>query len=409
MLKKNFHITENGPKKCTAGIRNCPVGGAHFEFKDEAQLAYELTSEQKYSPFQSLRKKSSPFTSHIDRANKLIAKEEADLAMRDERQKGGTLYHQLLKEGFTEEELVARAQEELRNRESGITFIHSDEGEAPIAGLLYTGDYKAEEEWGLHHISKSLKNGEYPPENVVQLEKDGYSYLILRGERSYEWDGKNPEQSASIQRAMKEARNSYDNWKAGTDWRFEDKLNKLNAAEMKEQALKLGVKAKTKDEARKAILADHYGNPRTTAQGYFQSGDALAIVTKDPLEAKMFAKLKEANDGGNLRVGSSSNPFSNGVGFYDQRDLSRAARERVIRTAEAKRSAEAFVAETRTKMRERGSVFAVSPEANHETQDIREATYWLNHAPNGRKQIFGRFTKEQLDRIADGDYSDVKD
>lgn len=36
-----FHITEDGPKVCTASKRACPIGGEHFEDQLAAQLAYE--------------------------------------------------------------------------------------------------------------------------------------------------------------------------------------------------------------------------------------------------------------------------------------------------------------------------------------------------------------------------------
>lgn len=42
-----FHLTEEGPKPCNANVRECPIGGAHFESKDAADRAYEgkLASE----------------------------------------------------------------------------------------------------------------------------------------------------------------------------------------------------------------------------------------------------------------------------------------------------------------------------------------------------------------------------
>ncbi len=36
-----YHLTEDGPKRCTATVRECPLGGAHFETQAEASKAHE--------------------------------------------------------------------------------------------------------------------------------------------------------------------------------------------------------------------------------------------------------------------------------------------------------------------------------------------------------------------------------
>lgn len=41
MAKVIYHLTEDGPKKCTAAPGNCPLGGEHVEGFKEANLAYE--------------------------------------------------------------------------------------------------------------------------------------------------------------------------------------------------------------------------------------------------------------------------------------------------------------------------------------------------------------------------------
>lgn len=36
-----YHLTEDGPKRCAATVRDCPLGGAHFESKQAATTAHE--------------------------------------------------------------------------------------------------------------------------------------------------------------------------------------------------------------------------------------------------------------------------------------------------------------------------------------------------------------------------------
>lgn len=50
-MAKRYHVTENGPKRCEARRRVCPVGGAHFTSKDEAERAYSFTATTKFNIF----------------------------------------------------------------------------------------------------------------------------------------------------------------------------------------------------------------------------------------------------------------------------------------------------------------------------------------------------------------------
>lgn len=42
----NYHVTEDGPKICRASKVACPIGGAHFDTKENAQYAYEFAMEK---------------------------------------------------------------------------------------------------------------------------------------------------------------------------------------------------------------------------------------------------------------------------------------------------------------------------------------------------------------------------
>jgi hypothetical protein len=41
----SYHLTPEGPKRCTASVRSCPLGGEHFGTVQEAEAAYAATFE----------------------------------------------------------------------------------------------------------------------------------------------------------------------------------------------------------------------------------------------------------------------------------------------------------------------------------------------------------------------------
>ena len=410
-MNNKFHITDSGPKKCTASVRDCPIGGTHFETKAEAEQAYEFKADKKFSPFDVFRKHVDPFTKHITEANKHIESLEDNMKIRDQRQIDGTLYHEMLADGVTAEELEARFQERVDLRMSGLGYIKSAEGSVRAIGLSYGGDYKAEEEYGISEIAKSLRNGEYSPDDVVFHTEDGMSFLTVRGARTSPWT-KNPVTMANADRAEAEARRRFDGYApyeyTKSKWQLRDKPIAELRAELKGKIVPLPkTKERVIDEILKLRFPDGGAGLRTPAVGEFQNGTALAIATKDPLEAKMMKKLKESHDSGNLRLGNTTNPFGGGVAFYDDRDLTREHKSSLIRAEEASKASKAYIAETKNDMRKFGSVFAVSPRVDENLKDVRESSYWLNFSPNGHSQIFGFFNKTQLDRMALGDFSDA--
>jgi hypothetical protein len=407
-MANRFHLTDNGPKTCTASVRDCPIGGAHFEDKEAAELAYELKAEKKFNPLGALKKKSDPYTSHIARAEKRIRSLESDMKIRDARQKNGTLYHELRAEGITDELLEERFAVETNNRESTIGYTESEEGSVRAVGLTYGGDYKAEEEWGMAAITKGLQDGTYGPDDVLLYTKGDTTILAVKGERTYGWSA-NPEENDDVKRAEESARKRYNRYTPFEVQQMKWKLQNQSVADMRAQLKgKVVPLPKTRDELLSALVKlNSQKEYHTPAMGEFQTGKALVIVTKDPLEAKLMTKLKESHNNGSLRVGGSSNPFGRAALFYDERDLSRERKAGLIRDEEAQKSAQAYIADTQAKLKAKGNLYAISPDASGETEDIREARYFLNYAPQNAKQISGWFNKEQLERIADGDFSDV--
>jgi len=407
-MANRFHLTENGPKPCNATVRDCPIGGAHFENKELAEQAFEFKADKKFGPFSGLRKKANPFTAHIAKAEKRIRSLESDMLVRDARQENGTLYHELRSEGITDELLEERFAEESNTRMSTVGYTMSEDAQAKAVGLTYGGDYKAEEEWGMAAITKALANGEYGPDDVLVYTKGDSTVLAIRGERTRAWTP-DTETNTYLKRSEAEALSRYDSYTPYELWDTKMTVQNKSVADLRAELKgKVTPMPKTKPELIDAVVKLRVNKEfRTPAIGEFQTGAALVIVTKDPLEAKLMAKLKESHDGGNLRVGSTQNPFGRSALFYDDRDLTRSHKAELIRQEEANKAATAYIAETKERLNAVGNVYAVSTRVDPNLADVRDSTYWLNLSPRGRKQIFGMFTKDQLERIAGGDFSDV--
>lgn len=395
-----FHNSEDGPRPCHANVKACPVGGDHYESLETAQKAYEDEMSKSVGIFNKLMTKKDPNTAHIREAEKRIKASEKDLKARDARQGKDTVIHQLYREGITDDDLKKVMELKLNNREAGIGYLSTSEGSDMIVGVTYTGDYRAEEEWGLAHISKSLAEGTFKKDDVRFFEKDGKGYLLIKGERSYnfEEDAKN---------SLKTADDRFSNY---VDY---DERNKRFSLERKSIAqLRSEFKGKIKPLPTKksdlinAVLdlerpKDFIKHP----QGEFHLGNALAIVSDNPAMIATMRHAKDAHDNGSLRVGNSSNPFSNGVVFYDERDISRDDKINLIKSEEATKAAVDYISETEKKLKENGRVYANSPRVGPELKDVRDSKYWLNYSPKNHKQIFGWFNKEDLDKIANGDFS----
>jgi len=413
---KRFHITENGPKPCEARIRDCPVGGEHFKSKEEAEAVYEFIASKKYGLFGVASKDSNPYKAHVRRAERRIKAMEKDLRMRDARQNGGTIYAQLIKDGFDDKLITERLSEETNQREGGVGLLSEQFYESsPVVGLTYGGDFKAEEEYGLAHIAKGLHDGTYAKDDVVLVDEGETTYLVIRGERTYDWrpeDIKNPETSSG--RAWKIATDRYENYTSPNDIFLKMRLNARDVDELRSHWGKIAPAGERKPLTKKALISRivelEKGAPKRKPMiGEFQTGSALTLVSKDPFERKMMQKMKEAHDAGALRVGSSSNPFGSAALFYDDRDLPRIAKTNQIYDEEANKNAKAFITPTRTELEKNGYVYAVSPRVSNAYADIREAKFWLNYSPKNHKQISGLFTKQELDLIASGDYTPVKE
>lgn len=51
-----YHVGENGPARCRALVRACPIGGDHFDNEGEAEREYDRQMRVKYTAIQAHRK-----------------------------------------------------------------------------------------------------------------------------------------------------------------------------------------------------------------------------------------------------------------------------------------------------------------------------------------------------------------
>jgi len=393
-----YHLTENGPKDCTATVRTCPIGGAHFETKEAAEAAYEFKAERKFSPFSVLKKKVDPHLKHISNANERIKKLSRELDARSERQRSETLFHQLIAEGFSREEIEARFNERVEVRHSGVSYVDNGEGEK-VLGISYRADHRSEEERGLNALVDGLAAGEYRPQDIRVHERGELTILAVRTDlRKLEPTIRTMNQSEEL------ALERYGTTKSPAEW---DRYNQLDDEEYEELKAryedKLSEIPEDKDDLIEEIIA--YENPngfRPQAVGEFSNGDALVLATKDPLEASLYRKLGAASEAGTIAVGTGAR---GSLTFYDERDMSRTAKEKEIRREEAEKTALAYVSDAQAKLQKMGNLSSIQPRVEHDIQDIRNAKFFVNYSPAGHRQIVGVYTKEELEAFADQDFS----
>lgn len=58
-MAKKFHITDDGPKECLAGVRSCPKGGEHYESFNEATNVYVKQLEGVHGNVKTFKKSLS--------------------------------------------------------------------------------------------------------------------------------------------------------------------------------------------------------------------------------------------------------------------------------------------------------------------------------------------------------------
>lgn len=417
-MANNFHITKDGPKPCNAQIK-CPVGGSHFSDEKEAQKVYESKMNKTHEKgLKKLFKKYSSNTVHLKNIEKRLKQNEQDFKDRDERQKDGTVYDQLLKNGITDEELNKMLKLESAQREGGLSTLANKKGDKEVIGVSYNADSKYEEEEGLRKIEENLREG--------KMTKESVAYEVIDGKGVFSISSDPNGMSGYKENSLREAIHSFNKWEKFDmeELREEMKLNNKSVSELREN-LKGKVKPlpKNRKDLVKATVKYNNGTINdkvdTPPQGYFQTGRVLTIVSDNEVMKKSFEKMKEANDTGNLRMGTSKNPFSHGSIFYDDRDVSRESKTKEIKQEEVDKAMTERIAPTVDKLKEisRYPHVNVTPRSNEDINDLRNGRYWVDFTPKNLDKekyltrssdnVFGYFNETQINQMIAGDYSEM--
>lgn len=348
-------------------------------------------------------------------------KNKIDLKERESRQGKGTLYHQLLRSGLTKEMLNERLSYKLNQEEVGWgTLSTYDKDEDPVIGLVYTGEYRHESERGIATIAAKLEAGALADEDVKYFEDSkGRGVLVIAA------DVRHYARSAAGDEVIERRINTLnDKWNKSLDaftseqsqFRYNNyRTVKEMTDELKAEGLK---KIPTKRKELEIFYTKHNVKgevKRSPGIGNLHHGDYLVIMTEDQPTKDLMSKIEDIHKSGNLRMGSSANPYSRGSMLYDQRDLGPKSADWNRKTSEAQNKALEMVdgikhklIEKTTKDRFAGSLYSLSStNADANTTDFDGVKYWLNYSPKGFRQIMGYFTKEELEKIADDDFSVV--
>lgn len=306
------------------------------------------------------------------------------------RQTAGTVYRQLLAQGFTPASIEAEAEDFVDTRRIAIVMVAQDGSDDPVIGVQYGGDFRAEEEWGIPEISKALRDGDWK-RRLFTGNVEGHFYLGLHADQGVNhWRGQehiDTRTAEALRRARLEA-----------EWKAKSVTRGKTAQQLRTGLRDAGVEGplpRTKVE-----LEDMYRRivgkvPERVSVGEFHYGDTLIMLPAAPVLEATLRILADA--GKHLRMGGSSSPFDRGAVLFDDRDLTG-------ETVEAMRAREDYLRRMNRKaepirkaLAEKGFVYALTPGRRENGEDL----FFLNYSPHDRrfKQQSGWFTLAQLSEL----------
>lgn len=263
---------------------------------------------------------------------------------------------------FGSEAVEEALTQEVRQREIGLTYM-SDTMGGRILGLAYGGDFRSEEESGMNALYKFYETGKDQAETVHRVSTSaGEAYVFIVPKTVY---------GRTDDRAVNSS--------------IEDAVTRVENGE-------------------KNVGEFHYGR-------------ALVAFPENEVEREILERLKDAANHNALRLGSSSNPFSRGTMFYDDRDLSVGMKREVEASKKWAAAELEKTNEVREKFKAAGqAIYAISRPTTgfksllhrDEEVDPNETYYWLNSGSVpalGGKQAYGYYTLKELEAMADGDWS----
>lgn len=318
---------------------------------------------------------------------------ESERRLREMRQSAGTVYHQLLAQGFTRDDIVAEVDSTPGTRRIGLAMNSQDGSDLPLIGVSYGGDFRSEEESGIPEIATALRNDEHAS-RIVTGDIEGHWFLALHADRGL--DSWKPEQrleeraEAALRRSRDVARDEF--------WR--DKWLKI--PELRDLIRGAGIDGplpRKKSELQDVLTTKVRKKHVLANVGEFHFGDTLIMLPARPVITAALRILAES--GKHLRMSGSSTPFGRGATLYDERDLTGDTVEQ-FRALEAYTRRQDQKAETtRRALRQQGSLWALSSPTRRDGRDL----FWLNYSPRGHRQVSGWFTLAELnEKLRTGDW-----
>lgn len=318
---------------------------------------------------------------------------------RTARQGTDTVYRQLLKLGFTAED-IEQAVAAGKTRENSIIHLSSHVCHGvgdPVIGIAYTGNRTGDEEEGLALMGETLWSGPDQMKIAETIEKDGKKiFLIIPTEQNGHYA------KESVDLALKRHANPQND--LGDVYRYT--VPELRTM-LKGKVTPLPRKRRELEfEYAEKILGKKIVKSKSVASFYYN--DTMALVTDEPIILAtleiLFGNTVKANS---LSYGDSRNRYTRKGFFYDRRDLSVEELTNLSTAEQWYDDRMSDVQEAIVALKASGSLYAISPshlQSVVSRPDLPEGDYYfINYYPNGADCVYGWFTIEELFEVAAGE------
>ena len=293
----------------------------------------------------------------------------------------------------------------------------------PLLGIAYQCDFRSEEETGagdmrdlftkaspdsfiaqeraktdaFSDINPSFRRGPFLPEGTTQTDlvyQDDQVVAFAAQTHLYDPEEEIKEGKAFIR--------SHEAYARGLP-RMPRSFYRASRDELRTMAKERGIKGYSKMN-RDALATtihhhDHADLPETNVHpGWFHFGRLLILPRTDDVFGAVLDRLADAAKAGTLSVGDGGGLFGSGFSFFDERDLSDAAKADIARAnTEYIEDMETLRPIAETVRDARGYIFLGNPRRDKDGT----ARYWLNGntttLPSGRRhQPFGWYTAQEL-------------
>ena len=302
-----------------------------------------------------------------------------------------TIYSELLKRGYTEEEICGAAQPHYDTRCFGLSVQVTPDG-WPIVGVTYQCDFRYEEEAGVGAMAKNIDGATDQVDKIKDLPEGAFIFLA---------EGKYYEEDYEIGQGR-----VY--WNQAVGWaQGAQALNtyRMSVAEMKQWAKdhNLSLKGKTRRDQIEPLVRKKsvdLAEKKTPNQwpGYFHNGSVLYLkadgIVQETLKLIFMAAGYNAVG---VMGGSNSNPFGRGFGFYDKRDIGPKLRAEIDEANRFYKEAMEALEPVQKALEGKGHRFLYLGKPSQ--GEDGETRYWLNGNTSPlthNKQPYGWYTLKEL-------------